>query len=439
MAERWTVKGKIVVNHLLPELKEMLGTQSALEGIQVKVSARQKIPLGWGTWAAWDTVTTDASGAFSVTKEKSSDRRQFKVQILFDSTKLRIKEGKETNVSFGGDGFPIDIDIDLTDKDWHEIHTDKDDDTERRAGVHDLGSMQVTATIPRKHADIWILYNKAITIVDDYGADYAFKTKLVVKYPMSISPKVSASYWNPINHHGYIKEDHFNAYTLLHEVAHQWEYDHATGEILMAWQLAKHGSTHQSRENTTYVPFLECFADFWAVKMLQAMSGGTLRNFIQSAPYEKPDQPFARTYIGGLLASQERNLANLDYTERGWYGLFTVLTYPYLDRVDVDRYFTDTEGEHREYAFVSLFSDVSDLQVGLTFKEVLSIFLRQSGAGLGELLKTYEMNFDSFLARADKILAKLTPAKVGQIKAMLDPKAPAATAAAGAVATTGSR
>lgn len=438
MAETWTVKGKVVVDHVLSELDQMLGTQSPLEGIQVKVSARSKIPFGWGTWAAWDTVTTNGAGQFSVSKEKGSDRRQFKIEILFDSSKLRIKEGKETSVSFGGDGFPIDIDLDLTDKDWHEIHSDKDDDEERRAGVHDLGEIRVTATIPRKHCDIWILYNKVIDVVDDYGADYAFKTKLVVKYPMSISPQVSSSYWNPLNHHGYIKEEHFNTYTLLHEVAHQWEYDHCTGELAMAWQLVKHGDTHQTRENTTYVPFLESFADFFAVKMLQAISGGTVKNFLQAAPYEKPDQPFSRSYIGGALSPEERNLANLDYTERGWYGLFAALTFPYLDRVDVDRYYTDVNGENRDYAFVSLFSALHDLKIGLTFKEVLSIFLRNTAVGLAAVLKTQEMDYGGFLARADKISGKLDAAKVTQLKALLNPKAPPVAATARARDAAGS-
>lgn len=431
MAENWTIKGKIVVDHVLPELDAMLGSQSPLEGIQVKVSARSKIPFGWGTWAAWDTVTTNAAGSFSVSKEKGSDRRQFKVQILFDSSKLRIKEGKETGVSIGGDGFPIDVELDLTDKDWHEVYSDKDDDEERRAGVHDLGEIRVTSTVPRKHCDIWILYNKVIDVVDNYGADYAFKTKLVVKYPMSISPQASSSYWNPLNHHGYIKEDQFTAYTLLHEVAHQWEYDHCTGEMNMAWQLVKHGSTHQTRESTTYVPFLESFSDFFAVKMLQELSAGTVKNFLQAPPYAKPDQPFSRTYIGGALSTQERNLANLDYTERGWYGLFTSLTFAYLDRVDVDRYYTDVNGENRDYAFVSIFSALHDLKIGLTFKEVLSVFLRNTQVGLGDVLKTSEMNYGGFIARADKILGKLDGGKVSALKAMLNPKPPASATASG--------
>jgi uncharacterized protein YndB with AHSA1/START domain len=422
MAEKWTVKGRIVVDHLLPELQTMHGARSGVDGIIVKVSARSKIPLGWGTWNPWEQVTTGADGGFRVTTEKGSDRRQFKVQILFDSSKLRIKEGKETSFKLGSDGFPIDIDIDLTDKDWHEVHSDKDDDAERRAGVHDLGDIKVTGSVLRKHADLWILYNKAIALMASYGAEYIFKGKVVVKYPMSLSGSNWSSYWNPLNGHGYIKQDQFDAYTLLHELVHKWEYDHSTGENGMAWQLVKHQSTHQSRENTTFVPFLESFADWAAVKMLQAISDGKVTNFLQAARSSRPDHPFSREHIGGNLSEQERSLANLDYTERGWYGLFNVLTFPWLDRIDVDRFFTDTQGEDRRFAFLSLFSPISDLRLGYTFKDVLSVFLTAPAKGIDNVLSTREMNFRDFLDRAGAILPGFDADKIKGVKSLLNPR-----------------
>lgn len=433
MAEKWTITGRIVVDHVMPELAEMLGPRSGVGGIQVKVSARSKIPLGWGTWNAWDTVTTGSDGRFSVSKEKGSDRRQFKVQILFDSGTLRIKEGKETAIRIGGDGFPIDVDLDLTDKDWHEVHSDKDDDEERRAGRHDLGDIVLTRAVVRKHADAWALYNKAIDLMEEYGAEYVFKGRIVVKYPMSISPDASSSYCNPFTSHVYIKESQFNAYTLLHELAHKWEYDHCTGETGMAWQLAKHGDTHQRRENTTYVPFMESFADCWATHTIRAISGGTLKNFLQAAPYRRPDHPFSRAFIGGNLDAGERNLANLDYTERGWIGLFSALTYPYLNRVDVDRPFTDVDGEDADYAFVSLFTPVSSLQVGMSFKDLLSVFLTHPGKDVDAVLRTSEMNFRDFLARAARVVDRLSTEEVTAVKRMLNPspKTEATPAAAG--------
>jgi hypothetical protein len=52
-AQNWTIKGKVVVDHLLPELTEIYGNRSGLPEVTVKVSARSKIPLGWGTWNSW--------------------------------------------------------------------------------------------------------------------------------------------------------------------------------------------------------------------------------------------------------------------------------------------------------------------------------------------------------------------------------------------------
>jgi hypothetical protein len=418
------------VDHILPELAEMLGSRSGLDGVQIKVSARSKLPAGWGTWNAWDTVVAGPDGSFRVSKDLGSDRRQFKVQILFDSSTLRIKEGKETKFELGGDGFPIDLDLDLSDKDWHEVYNDGDRDTERRAGLHDLGDVRVTATVVRKHADAWILYNKVIDVVKSYGSAYAFKGKIVVKYPMSVSPSGSSSYWNPLNEHGYIKEDQFNAYTLLHEVSHKWEYDHCTGETSMAWQLAKHGSTHQPRENTTFVPFMESFADFCAVKILQEISGGSLKNFIQAAPYDRADHPFSREYVGGLLPAQERNIANLDYTEGGWYGLFSILTFAFLDRIDVDRFLVDVNGEQRDYAFMSLFSDLTDFRLGFSFKDVLSIFLANQSKSIDSVLKTQEMNFRDFLNRAGRVLPGFDVAKIAKVKSYLNPAPKEAAASA---------
>ena len=94
MAENWTVKGQIVVDHQLPELTEAFGPRNGLAGIKVKVSARSKVLGGWGWWNSWGQQTTDQDGSFQVTENDGGDRRQFKVEILLDSNRIRIKEGQ---------------------------------------------------------------------------------------------------------------------------------------------------------------------------------------------------------------------------------------------------------------------------------------------------------------------------------------------------------
>lgn len=88
MSEQWTLKGKIVANHLLPELNDAFGSTTGVAGITVKVSARSKIPLGWGTWNGWGKVTTGADGSFRV-----SENRGFAVQVPGHSTQPCASRG----------------------------------------------------------------------------------------------------------------------------------------------------------------------------------------------------------------------------------------------------------------------------------------------------------------------------------------------------------
>jgi hypothetical protein len=77
-----------------------------------------------------------------------------------------------------------------------------------------------------------------------------------------------------------------------------------------------------------------------------------------------------------------------------------MFTFAYPDRIDVDRFFTDVNGADTRYAFLSLFSDLSDLQLGYSFKDVLSIFLTKPSKNIGALLDTQEMNYGDFSERA---------------------------------------
>jgi hypothetical protein len=423
-SEKWTVKGKIMVTHVLPELSQVFGTSNGLAGITVKVSARSKIPAGWGTWNSWGTVKTGPEGGFQVSETHGSDRRQFKVEILFDSDKLRIKEGQETSITLDSTGFPLDIDFDLTDKDWHEVHNDKNGsaDSGRKAGVIDLGNIFVTSAVVKQHADLWSLYHKVFDLFEGYGRDYAFKDKVVVKYPMGIagSNPNSASYSNPVNRNIYIKNGEFHSRTLIHELMHQWEYERSTGEDYMAWQLVKHFDTHQPRENTTFVPFYESFAEWSSYKILREITEGKLLNFTEDYVYKYPDIPLNRSYVGDALNNSERFLANVDYTERGWHSVFNILTYPFLDRVDFNKALTE---DYDEYAFVSIFSTVScpKARLGYSLKDVLSVFMKYPTKGIDSYINKSETNFRYFLDRAGAILPGLDSERVKQVKSYVDP------------------
>jgi hypothetical protein len=425
MSEQWSVKGQIVVDHLLGELTEAYGARSGLSGIAVKVSARSKMPTGWGRWNGWGQVTTGQAGHFDVTQTDGGDLRQFKVEILFDSNQLRIKQGRETSVKLDSSGYPLDGDLDLTDKDWHEVLNDSAGGVGsggRQAGVIDLGSIALTTAAVRKHADIWCLYQNVLELFKSYGSEYAFSGRVVVKYPMLLGPNspTSASYSNPVNRVVYIKEDEFYSRTMIHELMHQWAYDRSTGEDSMAWQLAKHATAHRTRENTTFVPFHEGFAQWACYKALKEMTGGELLNFTDDIAYTYPDLPLNRSYIGSALGASGRDIANVDFTETGWHSLFNILTVPFLDRCDFNRSLSDHD---TKYAFYDLFGNNSypDARLAFTVKDVLGVFLKYPAKGISAFMTTSDMTFVNFLARAGAILPDFTEDKIRRVKSYLDP------------------
>jgi hypothetical protein len=425
MSEQWTLKGQIVVDHLLPELIEAFGARSGLGGITVHVSARSKTFVGWGIWNSWDKVKTGPNGHFEVSEDHGGDLRQFRVEILFDSDRLRLKEGQETSVSIDSHGFPIDIAFDLTDKDWQVVIDDSSGGPGaggRKAGTIDLGAIPVVMAVAHKHADIWFLFNKIFDLFEDYGAAYAFKNKIVLKYPMGIGENnpEAVSYSNPFNGCLYIKGDEFHSRTMIHELMHQWAYERTTGEDSMAWQLLKHHDTHQKRENTKFVPFQEALAEWSSYKILKEVTGGKLLNFKEDVVYKYPDLPLNRTFIGDLLGPDGRSLDNVDFTECGWHSLFNILTVAFLDRCDFNK---PLDTQDKEFAFYALFSAESypEFRLGYSLKDVLSIFLKYPDKGIEDFLKKSELDFTHVLARAGAILPGLEKDKIARCKTYLDP------------------
>lgn len=431
MSEKWTLKGQIVVDHLLPELAEAFGARSGLGGIMVHVSARSRVLGIWGTWNSWDKAKTGPEGRFEVSEDHNDDLRQFRVEILYDSDRLRLKEGQETSVKFDPVGFPIDIDIDLTDKDWFTVRDDSEGGPGaggRKAGVIDLGVIPVTMGAARKLGDIWCLYNKVLDLFEGYGFAYAFTGKIVLKYPMGIgnNDPSARSYSNPVNRHVYIKGDEFHSRTIIHELMHQWAYERSTGEDSMAWQLVKHGTTHQDRENTTFVPFHEAFAEWSSYKILKEITSGKLLNFKEDIAYTYPDLPLNRGYIGDALGKSGQSLANVDYTERGWHSLFNILTIPDLDHCDFNQRLGASDSEKGYVLYDSTGKkSYPRYRLGYSFKDVLSIFLKYPDKGIEDFLKKGELDFTHVLARAGAILPGFEKDKIAQCKTYLDPNSTA--------------
>ncbi|MGB7817598.1 MAG: hypothetical protein WBL35_02525 [Ornithinibacter sp.] len=133
------------------------------------------------------------NGEFSVSENHGSDRRQFRVKVCYDDGRLRVKEGQETSILLGGNGFPIDIQVDLTDKDWYEIHNDKTAEPDgRRAGTHDLGTLRMSTRRSRQLGDIWTLLSMTLDRLEGMGEDFGKSGTSVVKFPMGTPGATSA-------------------------------------------------------------------------------------------------------------------------------------------------------------------------------------------------------------------------------------------------------
>ena len=414
--ETWKVKGKITVNHILPELIDGFGTSSPLANVTLRVKVRAKNVLGWGTWNSWGNITTNSKGEFSISKQKGTDRRQFKIELFFDNSKLRLKEGGTWSTNNKND-FPIEINaFDFTDKDYFLIYSDKDKNKERKAGTHQIN---VTVKSGRKQrlGDIWVLYSKILKLFDGYGNSYKFKKKIVAKYPMNIG---GVSYANPANNHIYIankwdssKKFKGSTNTLIHELMHIWSYQHSKGEDAMTWQAAKHGSTHQDRESTTFVPFQEAFAEWSSYRVLRAITDKKLKKFDDNNSFKYPHRPLSRKYISENFSRSERKLANMDYSERGWHSLFNLLT--------TSDYLLENMDFNGSGKYAELTKNIVTSEGAKVYLKVFKVFLAHPKSNVSKALSKKEMNFYSFLKRAEKILDNVDDEKISLIKTCLNP------------------
>ena len=379
---KWTVKGTVKVKHQLDKLKTELGT-SPLQGIEVKISAKSKVLGVWGTYASWGTVRTSANGKFSISKDKSTGDRKFKVQVKFQDKDLEVRHAKSTSS--------------LTKVKWYKIVEDAQRSSGtidfgnlifKAGGSHDLGEFE-----PRRHADIWKLMQMAMQRLKDMGSEFEFTTQVKIKYPHdSALVKDDIAYANPTTKVVYIPEDQFNADTILHETGHIWAYNHMSGEICLTETLILTQNTH-GLVNDHCVAFGEGFAEYWKDKMLEELFG------------EAPVLPYSREYLTYDL--KLNNLSLMQRHDKGWQSVFHTLSTENLFKYDfLEAY---TSGTRDIYIVPK-----SQLQIGcqspnLGFQKVMKVFNAKSTSGYPHKLKRAETTITAFLARSQAILQKMTP------------------------------
>lgn len=381
---KWTVKGTVKVEHILGKLKKKFGT-SPLKGIEVKVSAKTKVGGIWGTYNSWGTVRTDANGKFSISKDKSTGDRKFRVQVKFQDNDLEVRHSL-ANVS-------------TTKVKWYTIvkaarrssgTIDFGNLIFKKGGKHDLGEFE-----PRRHADIWKLMQMAMERLKDMGSEFEFTTQVKIKFPHDPpTPPIigNIAYANPTTKVVYIPRDEFDADTILHETGHIWAYNHMSGEFCLTEALILTQDTH-GLVNDHCVAFGEGFAGYWKDKMMEELFG------------DAPVLPYNRVYL-----NKDLKLTNKDLMQRhnkGWQSVFHTLSTENLYVYDFLE--ANTSGTSDKYIVpkYSLLRKCESPKIG--FQKVMKVFNDHPDKGYPKKLKRKETTITAFLERAEAILYKMTP------------------------------
>lgn len=397
----WNVSGKVSVDHEKSSFRNLLGSNSKLEGINVKVSARTKVGPVWGTWNSWGTVRTSSSGNFSVRKTKNCAKRQMRVEVEFKDSGLELRHEHATS---------------STNKvKWYKIW--EAGGSGRRSGSISIGerkfagsgSFDLDNREARSHASIWVVAQDIQDHMAGMGAGFGFTTKLRIKYPhnSAVAPdSAEASYANPTTKVVYIHKsagkDHLSPTTVAHELGHIWAYNHSSGEICLTETLLVNGNTH-GLVGDHCVAFHEGFAEFFSNEILRKLYGGTKR------------LPKSRRFLSSSLS-----LANLSQAQRhddGWWSALHMLTTSSIHRYEVGTASSGPTGNIR--LVPSSIGSCNSPHVG--FKKVLRAFNANSGAGFSSKISRSETTISSFFTRVAKINAGITRAQARDMRDFADP------------------
>lgn len=400
----WTIKGKLAVDHRLAELASEFN-ESALANVEVKLSAKEKVLGVWGTWNAWPTVRSRSDGSFTVSNTKNCDGRRFKVEVKFSDDDLEVRHEHSTSSITKAKWYTI---VDESSGEHAAGTTDFGTKTFRSGGAHDLDDDEAWS-----HADIWVLYKKALAVAASYGSSYAFSGQVQVKYPHNsdvVSDTREASYCNPTTKVIYIfksndgTDDHFSVDALLHELGHKWAYDHTSGEICLTETLLINGDTH-GLVGDSCVAFHEGWAAYFADEMERAIVGGD-----KKLPYSRPK---LNAGIDGTPLTSESLMQRHDM---GWWSVFHTLSTALLHKYEFG---TASSGTPSPKIAAKTLLPINCSSPDISFKEVMSVFL--SGGTYTQLLSRGETTIEGFLERAAGRLSDLSDAQGETIEKLVDP------------------
>jgi hypothetical protein len=447
--QTWTLKGRILFKPQFTETKEEYGDIVALPGVRVKVSAKEsKLDPTWDEWA---DVCVGPQGRFSATNEKDKTPRYFRVRVMYKDDHLKIyppNDGILKKLTMAATGVTVATELAeealelalsqttrLTyDVDWYDVVRDDDKSERRGPGVVDFGDLVFQSggrldlgdRVARRHADIWWLAKKMMSVLDGVRSGFPDKQPVAISHPFEnplISDRVESSYTNPKT--GIVtliensRSDHFNAPSLAHELMHAHMYQHSKGELGLAWQLLVHGSTHDGRQAKTWVAFHEGFAE-WAGNMLYTeiynrpatiygdkdeRTGVTLDN--RAAP-------FSRRFLRDVGIE---SLSDLDHYEYGWIALFTSIVSSSLDNLDPD---TSETWAHFPGSRTWYAGPIETRGSAIGMSEVLRAFDPAPDKGYPDVITTKEMTRVAFWKRLLAISDVVTEEVRDRIDELLD-------------------
>jgi hypothetical protein len=402
----WRIEGVLEVEHQLTEMKTKFGESSPLANIEVKVSGKTGSALPWGEWG---TTRTNSKGEFSVGKNKSCADRYFKVEVQFQDAEIELRHENATSS--------------LDKVKWYEAWNSANFGNKRHPNVVDVGTLRfgpgagVAGKSERgdfqvyRHAEMWSVYKLLNAVLEDYGPEYDFERKLIVKYPHNswiVGDNVEGSYFNPITKIGYIhrdpNSDDFSMSTLIHEALHGWAYDKFDGEGCLTWDLVLTHDTHDLAANSCPA-FHEGFADAAQERFEYEQFGETMQ-----LPYDR-----ARLAQGGGLLSQPIPRPNLvERLDEGWSSVLLSMMNEHLATLkfgDAD----DTPGFASAGSFLGECNNPA-----VTLQRLMKVFLADASHGYLRDLDKDETSMRQFLNRADAILANFDPEHVDVIIDMHD-------------------
>lgn len=397
----WTVNGTVSVDHEEQSFRDALGSNSTLEGINVKVSARTKVAGRWATWKSWGTVRTSSNGYFSVRKSKNCVKRQFRVQVEFKDPDLEMRHERSTTT---------------TEKvKWYKIY--EYGGSGRSAGTLSLGNKRFKGSgsydldnrEARSHASIWVVAQDAQDYMASLGSAYAFTSDIRIKYPHNSRPvpdDKEESYANPTTKVIYIHKsqgkDRLDVNTVLHEMGHIWAYNHSSGEICLTETLLINGDTHDGVEDPC-VAFHEGFAEFWAEEVARALYGGA-----KTLPYSRRK----------LVSKDMGTAALVERTDDGWTSALHMLTTRKIHEYNVG---TKTTGPGNVITKASTVP-VACVSPSVSFKDVLRTFNANPSKGYANKLSRSETTMRKFFDRVGTINSSISDAKADRMREFSDPE-----------------